>query len=197
MKNVMLSALVMGLLFVSTTGYARNLEKGTIELGGDLDLSITSAKVKPSLGNTTEIDSTSLSVLPTYYVARNIGVGLLLELGSEKSERAGITSTTKETTIGPGLVYNISLNDKTSLKLIGAAVIAKVKESETGGISILDDTIKGSGWVAGPEIGYFISDSVSLNTSLLYKSVSLKGENNAKADFTGVSVGLGLSVYFK
>lgn len=195
MKNIMLSTAVIGLLSLSTTGHARDLNQGTIEIGGDLDLSMVSLEVKPEGGDKVETDTTTLSASALYYVVQNVGVGITWDYMSDEAKVAGDKAETTTNMIGPTAAYNISLNDKTSLKVLGAVVMSS---TELSGTSISTTKIDGFGWTIGGQLSYFLNDFVSLNGSLQYLSLSLE-EDDTKTDVdtTGFGAGVGLSVYLK
>ena len=193
MREMILSVAVIGLFFVSTAvSYAKDLGKGSIEISGDLALSVDSVGLKSKGFDKTTTDTTTLSVDALYYVAPNIGVGLTLTHESIEIKSAGDKNKTTTQIIGPAISYNVSLNDKTSLKLQGA--IANVS-------SDLDDTttIDGFGWEIGGKISYFLNDFVSIDAGLSYLSASLEdnGSPSIGVDVTGFSTGAGISVYMR
>lgn len=195
-KNIIQSAVAIGLLCLSTAGNARNLDQGTVEIGGGLGLNIISIDVKQEGASKEDFDSTALSANALYYVAQNIGVGIAWDYSTSETRR-GVYYKYEETSnsIGPMAAYNISLNEKTSLKLGGTLVKLTSESKETGYVT---STTDGYGWSLGGQLSYFLNDFVSLDGGLYY--VSLSRENNktkTSIDTTGFSTGIGLSVYLK
>ncbi len=199
MKNIILSMAVLGLLCLSATGYARDLNQGTIEIGGGSGFSMDSFEFEPEGFPKTEVDITTLSARALYYVVQNIGVGIAWDYTSAETTFADYKAERTDHFIGPTAAYNISLNDRTSVKLLGAFVMASTDTSNTiSGTS----TIDGVGWTTGGQLIYFPNDFVSLNGSLQYRSVSLEdpsenSDTKTNVDETALGAGVGLSVYLK
>lgn len=194
-KHIILSTAALCLLSMTTTGHARNLDKGTIEIGGGLGLSTTSLEMKPEGSSKIETDSTALSANVLYYVAQNIGVGITWDYSSNEMKSSGYKFETTSNTFGPMAAYNISLNEKTSLKLGGALVMSSTEDKETG---FATTTVDGYGWNLGGQLSYFLNDYVSLDGSLDYVSLSLEEDSTkTEIDTTGFAAGVGLTVYLK
>lgn len=193
MKKVVLPALFAGLMGVAMGAQARDMAQGTIEVGGDFDLSFSSLSRKSSGSNDTDVDVLDLRFDAVYYVVPNIGLGLLWTYESGTATRAGSSVDFSENAIGPLLVFNMSLNEQTSARLF--ANIAKYSgETSSTGITYTSD---GTAWTAGGGISYFLNDNVSLNTNLRYLSISIEEEDGTTHDTTGFDVGLGISVYLR
>jgi len=193
MKNVILGASIIGLTCLSATAFSRDLAQGTIEIGGDLDLSLDSSELDITGSDTMDTDTTTLNATGLYYVAPNIGVGLIWNYDSTEVSGAGDKLEESSNLIGPAASYNLSLNDKTSLQFQGALALAsiEVKDSFSG-----TTTIDGFGWVVGAQLSYFLTDAVSIDGSLVYTSLSLEeDETKTDVDSTGFGTGVGLTVY--
>lgn len=191
MKNIILTSTAISLLCLSTAGYARDLNKGTIEIGGGLNLSMISEEYKAQdAEDPLEIDSRNFAANVLYYVAPNIGLGINWNYQSEEAKFGDSEWETTTSMIGPVAAYNISLGSNTSLKLVGSVVRA----SEENG----DSTLEGFGWTLGGQFHYFLNDFVSLNGSLKYVSISLEDDDsNNELDNTSFRAGVGLSIYLK
>lgn len=193
MKNVILGASIIGLTCLSATAFSRDLAQGTIEIGGGLDLSLGSSEMDITGSDTIDTDTTTLSASGLYYVAPNIGVGLTWDYDSTEVGEAGYKSEESSNFIGPVASYNLSLNDKTSLRFLGALGLASIEmEDSFSGTT----TIDGFGWAVGAQLSYFLTDSVSIDGYLSYMSLSLEeDESKTDVDSTSFGPGVGLTVY--
>jgi hypothetical protein len=88
--------IVLSLIFVSTTVFAKNIQKNTWEIAASSNLtySYTDLKIN-SLDTSEKIKSFNLAVSPIMYVIENFGIGLILEgnyteIGSSKETIYGI-----------------------------------------------------------------------------------------------------------
>ena len=193
LKNVVLSAVVAGVLCLSTTSNARDLNKGTVEIGGDLDLTLFSSDFEPEGFDKTETDGGRLSATISYYVAKNFGIGLLLDYSSEETTFRGNSFDFKSHAIGPIVTWNFSLNEKTSFKIQGALVTVDYESSDSFGNT---DGSDGFGWGIRGQISYFLTDAVSLNTSLSHRTTKLEDDRTGiDLEDKRLEAGLGLSVY--
>lgn len=191
MKNIILTSTAISLLCLSTAGYTRDLNKGTIEIGGGLNLSMISEEYKAQdAEDTMEIDSRNFAADVLYYIAPNIGLGINWNYVSAEAKAGDSEWETTTSMIGPAAAYNISLSGNTSLKLGGSLVMAS-RETE-------ESSIDGFGWTLGGQYTYFLNDFVSLNGSLEYVSLSLEDDDsNNEFDNTSFRAGVGLSIYLK
>ncbi len=189
------SAIILtGLLGVSATGNAHDLKAGTLELGGSLRASMTSSTIKIQGFEDLDQDSTSLDILGLYYVSDNLGLGLTWNYDATEFSSGGDSLEVTSNEVGPVVAYNISLNERASLKLIGAFLVASVEDDSVFGDGV---TIDGNGWAVGGMISNFINDHMSVDASLVYESLSLEEDvSNTDVDLDGYTVGVGISVYF-
>lgn len=194
MKKFVLSAAAVSLLCLSSAGHARDLSRGTVEIGGDLDLSTMSIDNKPEWGDSFKSDTKHLSTDLVYYVADNFGMGLQWNYVRTELDIFGDTLESTTNMIGPTAAYNISLNDDTSLKLLGGIFITSSEESDSSGTESGD----GNGWHVGGQLNYFLNDAVAINGLLSYFSLSLKDDATfTNFDSDGWGLGIGLSVYLQ
>ncbi|MCC6303251.1 MAG: outer membrane beta-barrel protein [Gammaproteobacteria bacterium] len=186
--------ILTGLLGVSATGNAHDLKAGTLELGGSLRASMTSSTIKIQGFEDLDQDSTSLDILGLYYVSDNLGLGLTWNYDATEFSSGGDSLEVTSNEVGPVVAYNISLNERASLKLIGAFLVASVEDDSVFGDGV---TIDGNGWAVGGMISNFINDHMSVDASLVYESLSLEEDvSNTDVDLDGYTVGVGISVYF-
>ena len=193
MKKSLLSTVTASLLCLSTASYAHNINKGTIEIGGDLDFSVTSGELKPEQGNgKIETDFTTFSANALYYIQPNLGLGVIWDYESVEvdSGNAYGKSESSAAAFGPIISYNISINEQTSFKLQGGITMISGEEN--------DVDIDGHGWLIGGGLSYFINKNISFDASLGYTSGTLEYDGDYSdndIDSSGFGVGVGLSIY--
>lgn len=194
MKKSGAAIILAGLLGVSATGNAHDLEAGTLELGGSLRASMTSSTIKIEGFEDLDQDSTALDILALYYVSDNLGLGVTWNYDTTEFSSGGGSFEVTSNEVGPAVAYNISLNKDASLKLIGAFLLASVEDDAVFGDGV---TIDGNGWAVGGIISNFINDYMSIDASLVYESLSLEEDvSDTDVDLDGYTVGVGISVYF-
>ncbi len=187
----------IGIGCLSATVHARDIPKGTLELFGDLDISVVSQEVKIRDGfsqDTVDTDTNTISLSALYYVDTNLGIGILWDYESAKSSSGGVTAKTTTHVIGPGALMNISMNDKASLFLLGGFGFASIDYND----SIFGaESADGFGYQFGGGIRYFVNDNVSFNSSVRYLSLTVDIDGSGEEiESTGISIGVGLSVFF-
>ena len=180
MKKILF--MLVGMMMLSSTAYAKDMAPGTISLSGGATLGFTAEDWELD-GVTTDRDSWGLLLNGEYYGVPNVGLGLILEY--DKSEMGG--QDFSSLTVGPTLSYNHSVNETVSLPIFGGLVYASA--DETG----MDD-YTGWGWLVGTGVKYFLNDNVSLNGIIDYKQTYL--EDEAELDIKGFDAYAGISVYF-
>lgn len=184
MKQLILGASLIGLTCLSASAFSRNLPQGTIEVGGDSNFSLSS--METDVGNSSyDTDSTTLNIDGLYYVQTNLGVGLVWNY--DTSDTDGFEATTNF--IGPAVSYNISLDPKMSLKVGGAVGLASYEDDS-------NNDADGFGWELAGKLSYYLNNSVSVDGSVSYTSLSLEDDFNNEMDTTGFTLGVGLSAYF-
>lgn len=184
MKKFILGTSLITLTCLSATASARNLSQGTIEVGGNSNFSLSSLETE--VGNSSfDTDSTTFDINGLYYVQPNLGVGLIWNYDTTDSD--GFESTTNF--IGPAVAYNISLDPKMSLKIGGSLGLASYEDDS-------NNDADGFGWELSGKLSYYVIDSVSVDGSVGYSSLSMEDDFNNEMDITGLSLGVGLSAYF-
>jgi opacity protein-like surface antigen len=136
----------------------------------------------------TDTTTYSFEIDGLYYIANNLGLGLILQYENSEIERGGVDIDSSSLLIGPQVTYNFPLNDKVSL-FVNAAVGYAEAEVE-------DADADGWGWKVGAGLKYFLTNSASINGVVSYKALSLEDDSDNDFDEDGVSVGIGLSIYF-
>ncbi len=172
---------------------AKEIQQGTVEVSGGFDLSFSAVDVDVEGDIVREIDTQMIDTSISYYFTPNIGLGVLWRY--ENSETTSRTFSTEVTTniIGPHLTFNLSLNDKTSLKLKGAVLITSTEFSSSFSTT---EEADGFGWAIQGGLSYFVMESVSFNGGIAYSSLSTEIDStNTDFDVTDLSVGVGVSVY--
>lgn len=181
------------LFLISSIIHAKDLEASTIEVAGNIGLSIASLETSSSGFPDSNTDKQAASFSGISYFQKNIGVGLSFDYDHTETETAGLTNEITSNMIGPIILFNISTGEKTSVKLHGAAIYSWAEQVDsTFGNTVMD----GFGWRIGGQLSYFINDRVSLNTGLSYASIELKDDVFDETFNTkGLAIGAGLSIY--
>jgi len=107
------------------------LEKGTTEINGGLNLSLSAAKLEPEYGGKMDIDTKTLEAGALYYVVDNFGLGLTWDYTSTDIEISGVKAETSTSQFGPAASYNVSLNEDISLRVMGAFLMASMDYGST------------------------------------------------------------------
>jgi len=171
---------------------AKEIQQGTVEISGELDLSFSSTEVESGGGRKTKTDAQTFDTSISYYFSPNVGLGVLWSYENSETTDGYFSTEITSTFIGPQLTFNISLDDKTSFRLKGA-VFAVSTEVNISSSTAEDD---GFGWAVQGGISYFVMESVSFDGGITYSSLSIEeNSSNAGIDATNLSVGVGISVY--
>lgn len=193
MKKTILAA--SALILSATAVEARDISTGSIMITGDTNLEIGSSEIKTTGGKTTT-DSTEINLAGVYFVAKNVGVGLML--GNEDTETDDGSSVSKEsmTMVGPIVGYNISLNNNVSI-MLHASFFSVTGDLDYGAGSNTD--IDGDGHMLGGSVNYFLNDNVAVNFGLRMVKADIdltSGGTSTPADMKETATSIGLSTYF-
>lgn len=90
---------------------AKEIQQGTVEISGELDLSLSSTEVEPEGSIKTETDTQTIDTSISYYFAPNVGLGVLWSYENSEATRGTASAEITTTLIGPQVTLNISLND--------------------------------------------------------------------------------------
>jgi len=178
------------LVFFSGNVIALDLEEGTIELEGGLDINYSSSDSEISPGTKSDDDSMKLDATALYYIRDNLGIGLLVYRNRTESKSGQSESTFTTYSYGPKIVFNRSLSSDVS-SYFG---VSYVKLSHKAEHSLSSNEISGSSWGVETGIKYFLSDNTSLNTGVNYFS-STHEYSNYDVKAKGISVGIAISVF--
>lgn len=175
-------ALILGLMVVSTTAFARDIEAGSISMTGASSFSYNSLNL--SAGDVdSDVSITTITLNGMYFVVPNIGVGVNVAYEKASIEDTDISLKA----IGPAVTYNFSINEMLSFFANGNLGYAS---ADLAGEDM-------TGWFisAGGGLKYFMNDYVSLDGTLNYSYSKLKDGEDIK--ISGLSFGAGFSVYLK
>lgn len=192
MKNIVRAAVAAGLALSSGALYAKDIEQGTVAVLGDLDLSFSSVTTDFGGGAEMETDTTSVSAAALYFVSRNVGLGFHWTYENQEDSAGGISAETTLNTIGPAAMINLSMNERTSLQLLGSLDYASIEDRDTFGFT---SEVDGWGLSAAARLSYFLNDFVSIDGRLAYSYIEVEDDFGDSVDLDGVSVGFGLTVY--
>jgi hypothetical protein len=202
MKKRLALAVIIGILVMSPSAFAKNLAQGTIELSGKSDLSFLTNKWKVE---DLEIKTNTFNIKlnPQYYVIDNLALGLGLGYNQVKVEEDGDTNTVSTIDVGPIIGYNISLADKFSIKPWTGIYYSSYTVKDEPKVGESDETkLSGYSWEIGLDGKMFIMEGFSVDAGLSYKMGKMKIDDTEAGDedtvdVSAFNVGIGLSVYFK
>lgn len=192
MKKIFVTAAALAL--TSPALQARDLEQGSIMVTGDTNLSISSTDFDSAYGETST-DTTELNLVGAYFLAKNIGVGLMLSREDSDTEYEGGSYEETTTLLGPVVGYNISLNNQTSVMIEGSVFMLEGDQDSGGSSSELD----GEGFMLGGSVHYFLNDNVSVNAGLRMIEADVEVSQSGgsyDADMSETSMTIGLSTFF-
>jgi len=169
---------VAALSCVATGVMAKEIPAGTIAVGGQTDVSQASTTTTVN-GTDIDVDVTTLKTGALYYVAPNVGLGVLWDYEKTKTSVAGTSSTETTNLFGAMASYNISINEQMSIR----------PRVFFGTASVKNDPL---------DVSYFPSDHVSFDVGVSYESLSLRDDGlDIDADGSGFSFGLGFTAYLR
>lgn len=194
MKKMIVTTAIAALF--SLNAEARDVEQGTFMATGDTNLDSGSSKTSYSGGATRTEDNTKLNVAGAYFVARNVGMGLMLN--SEYTKINDGTSVTKTaiSMLGPIAGYNLSLNEASSLMFLGSIFLADGSVDYGSGTKT---DIEGSGYMVGASYNYFLNEHVAMSVTLRHVSANMDLTNSGtttSADLRENAMNIGFSAFF-
>lgn len=185
-----ITTLLFFLLF-SAHSAARDIEQGTIEIGGDLNFALSNSEINLNGKTSSETDSFDLESTTAYYFADNVALGVEIFYGNEEVKTQDSSEDTTSFGFGPALLLNFSLNEDVSLLISGSFVLADFEFSDAADAD-------GYGFSASAGIRYFISDHVALNSGVEFSKIDMEQDlTGTDFELTGLTAGLGLSVLIK
>lgn len=190
--------LLVGLILISSVGYSKDMTPGTISINGrtGLDFSKTTASADVEGAEDVDSDFMSLNLNAEYYFMNNLALGLIFMYDSEKDDDPNYDETYETTSmmVGPQIVYNLSVNEQTSVPVFAAFGRASLTDKyESEGQVLYDEDMSGWAWAVGGGLRYFVTDHLSFDGYIFYDSMSL--ENEVKVDMTEFAGQVGISIY--
>lgn len=192
MKRVILTTAILGLFSISAE--ARDIQQGTFMATGDTNLEIGSSKSSYS-GGSVKTDKTTLNLAGAYFVANNIGVGVMLNTDQSKVDDGSTVVKTTMSMLGPIAGYNISLTETSSLMLLGSLFLVNGDMDNGAGTKV---DIDGNGYMIGGSYNYFFNDHVALSVTLRHVDANIDMSNGStvSADLTENAMNIGFSTFF-
>lgn len=185
MKKVMIVLLA---LLVPASLWAMDINQGKFELSGQTRFNFSKTTAEATGSPDVDITSNEFQIDGLYYLQKNLGLGLSILYDKTETESGGVSVDSSTFIIGPQVTYNFPLNEKVSLFVNGAVGYATVEV----------DNADADGWAYqfGGGLKYFLTNSASINGTLNYQKISLEDDFNNDIDVSGMSVGVGISIYF-
>ncbi|WP_369985252.1 hypothetical protein [Thalassolituus sp.] len=195
MKKLTLAAALSALVF-TLPATAKEMPQGTIAVTGSTSGELAFLTTEPD-GSDAEIDSTSLSLDAgvRYFFQENLAVGLSYNYDMTNFEYEDGSETESSTVLfAPGIFYNHSLNDDSSVVFGAELGFGSTENSATGFETQTTDL---TAFSVLAEYTHFLSDMVSVKGGAAYTTLSVEDEDTGEgADISGLVFGFGLSVYF-
>jgi opacity protein-like surface antigen len=183
------TVIVLLALFVPASLWAMDINQGKFELSGTTAFNFSDTTTEVSGEPDVDTTTYSFEIDGLYYIANNLGLGLILQYENSEVEQDGFPDTEiSSLLIGPQVTYNFPLSEKVSLFVNGAVGYAEAE--------VDDADADGWGWQVGAGLKYFLTNSASINGVVSYKALSLEDDSDNDFDVDGVSVGVGFSIYF-
>lgn len=186
--------LLMGL----TPGLANamNLNAGVVEINAQSGFEFSNQRVKPDNSSTRETDSRNIGAGITYYVSKNIGVGLLISDFSYKESTTTDHSKYDRRLLGPSIQFNHSFDEHLNGKFTAGLVTG---ESNYENTSVSKLKGKDFGWLASIGLSRFLSDKVSIDGKLTHYDfeTSYSGAANYDEKTKITSFIIGISIYLQ
>lgn len=197
MKKVICFCLLGLLILMRTSSFARNLEKGTFEIGGAMDLSVSSFESSTEGSDKMDEDSKTIQMSGYYYPVNDIGLGFSLTYDENDSSSDGENFESKLYIIGPALSFNFSLDTKLSMKFQGAIGFIRAESDSY----YYKTSTKGEAWQLNGMLCYYINENVSVDCFLGIVSYEMDREVSEygyeyQDEMNGFRSGLGLTAYF-
>jgi opacity protein-like surface antigen len=182
------TVIVLLALFVPVPLWAMDITQGRFEMSGQSNFNFSKMDIEVTGTPDADVTSTEFQIDGLYYLQKNLGLGLSILYDKTETEAAGASFDTSTFLIGPQVSYNIPLNEKVSLFVNGLAGYASVE--------IDGEDADGWGYQIGGGLKYFFTNTTSINGTLSYQSLSMEDDFGNDFDSSGVSVGVGLSIYY-
>ena len=194
-RNLVVTFFISAFFFVSFPVIAKDMKKHTVSLSGDFDISFDFEKQKAKGQDEVDQETQRIYLSSYYYVADNFALGLGFVNISASYESDNFKSETDRKGIIPGALYNLSLDEKTSVRFSLAYAKYETEYSSEFSPSSKD---KMDGWMVGSELNVYLIENASLDFKLQYFMFDVDEEDsNSNIDYSGLNAGMGLTVYFQ
>jgi len=195
-NNIIISLCVA--LCISTGASAKEIEKGTFEIQGDLNINNTGTDLKFKSGNELEVNSRVLSGSVGYYIFNNLGLGLRWKHEFHSTIAEDVDNEINLNEYGPILFYNLGLNQHNSLKFFGGISRVSVKERLQFSSDVVKEDALGKGTVLGAGFSSFINEFISLNITLSRENHSFEYDNVRDLDKQSQNIfNVGMSILIR
>lgn len=196
MKKINLTIAAAFITLASGSGQAHDIEQSTIMISGDTSFDNSSADIKLN-GITETSDTTTLSLAGAYFIAKNIGVGLMINNEDTDIDDGTTQSNSAMNMIGPIISYNISLDTDFSVMLTAGYFNLSGDYDDGAGNGA---SIDGDGVLLMATVAYFIADNFAVNLSMRKTDanvdVTLFNSNSTSGDMEETTMTIGLSAFF-
>jgi opacity protein-like surface antigen len=183
------TVIVLLALFVPASLWAMDIDQGKFELSGTTAFNFSDTTTELDGGTDVDVTTYSIELDGNYYFMKNLGLGLIFQYEKSEIDAGGPNDLDSSTVfIGPQVIYNFPLSEKVSLFVKGAVGYAELE--------VEGEEADGWGFQAGGGLKYFITNSASINGSVMYQNLSLEADAGGDADTDGFNIGVGLSIYF-
>lgn len=162
MNKFVLFLTIATINIASTVTEARDISKGTIMVTGDTSFDDSSLDFSFN-GSTETTDTTEFNVTGAYFIAKNLGIGLMIANEDSDTSSGGTSINSSTNMIGPIIGYSISLNPDFNLML--SAGLYKISGDIDDGAGS-NANFDGDGTLLMASLAYFINDTFAVNLGL-------------------------------
>lgn len=195
MKIVNLITLLFLTAIITNNAYAKDIAKGTIELSGDSSFSISSSEsTQQGVSGSEDTDTRTLNLSALYYVAPNVGVGILWFNANEETNDGIDKDEISINSLGPTVGYNMSIDAASSFQFFAGLLLIGDYEAQSNGFTISEGDV--SGHVFGATYKKFITESVSFNAGFSMSTIEIEEDGGSDVETDSTDLDFGLSVYF-
>jgi len=196
MKKIIFMIIVL----FSINALAKDIQKGTIEIAGNISMGASINEVKyDSTGNKIKTNSVSMSPSFLYYILPNIAIGTGLNFYYSKSEEEGYENKYISFGLLPKIKYNYSINKDLNFHMDAKLLMMRANFKFSDEISDETSLWKNmTGWGVGAGFDYFIKKDIALSSKLNYTNLnnSHYSTNNGNGDQTDISFFVGVVILF-
>lgn len=182
----------VAIMMTLTTSLIAQIDQGTIGIGPSLSFSSVTTEFDGFFGEMTQ-SNFDIALTGAYFVVDNLGVGLGITFGFNKTEFDSDEVKGNLFAIGPDVTYYIELGNDFYLPISGGLAFG----SNTTDDDFEEITLNGIVFGFGAGLSYIVDDAVGVNFGMGYAIGSLKHDDSElEVDRNAFSGNVGFSLFF-